>query len=326
MICTRIATIAALAAAAAMAAAPATSGQTRTATAATASWTPSKTPWGHPDLQGIWTGIESAAPSLAALVALATPVAPAGAAGPARPVSRNAGNTGAGPEHWYEGQPVVFSAQLKLVDPPDGKMPALTEAGKQRASERARRYNARPGSYNDFVPWDRCITRGVPGSMIPINYNNNYQFIQTPSSIVILYEMIHDARVIPLDGRARPTTNVRQWMGIPRGRWDGNSLVVETTHFTDRTRVIYGDGDHSDQLRLTERFTPVTAETMRYEFTVDDPATWSKPWTAVLPLKRGGKQDRLYEYACHEGNLSMRNMLNGARTEERAEQEAKSRP
>ena len=321
MICFRIATIAALAMAAAVAAAPTTSGQTPT----TANWTPPKTPWGHPDLQGIWTGIESKAPSLAALAALAGP--PRSTSGQAQAqASRNAGDTGAGPEHWYEGQPVVFSAQLKLVDPPDGKMPALTEQGKQRASERARRYNARPGSYDDFVPWDRCITRGVPGSMIPINYNNNYQFIQSPSSIVILYEMIHDARVIPLDGRARPTTNVRQWMGIPRGRWDGNTLVVETTHFTDKTRVIYGDGDHSDQLRLTERFTPVSADAMRYEFTVDDPGTWSKPWTAVLSLKRGGKQDRLYEYACHEGNLSMRNLLGGARTEESAEQEAKSRP
>ena len=321
----RIVAIVGFAVGVAVAAAPAISGQTRTAAATAASWTPSKTPWGHPDLQGIWTGIESKAPSLAALAALA------GAGGAARPttgaqVSRNAGDTGAGPEHWYEGQPVVFSAQLTLVDPPDGKMPPLTEEGKQRGSARARRYNARPGTYEDFVPWDRCITRGVPGSMIPINYNNNYQFIQTPTAIVILYEMIHDARVIPLDGRPRPTTNVRQWMGIPRGRWDGNSLVVETTHFTDRTRVIYGDGDHSEQLRLTERFTPISADAMRYEFTVDDPLTWSKPWTAVLPLTRGGKQDRLYEYACHEGNLSMRNMLSGARTEERTEQEAKPQP
>jgi hypothetical protein len=311
---------------AAVATAPATSGQTAPAAKTTASWTPAKTSWGHPDIQGVWTGIESKPPSFAALAALAAPVAPPAAGAPPRPVSRNAGNTGAGPEHWYEGQPVVFSAQLKLVDPPDGKLPALTDEGKQRASERARRYNARPGTYEDFVPWDRCITRGVPGSMIPINYNNNYQFIQTPSSVVILYEMIHDARVIPLDGRPRPTTNVRQWMGIPRGRWDGNSLVVETTHFTNKTRVIYGDGDHSEQLRLTERFTPVTADTMRYEFTVEDPGTWTKPWTAVLSLQRGGKQDRLYEYACHEGNLSMSNMLGGARTEERAEQEAKSRP
>jgi hypothetical protein len=212
---------------------------------------------------------------------------------------------------------------LKIVDPPDGKVPPLTPEGQKRASAQSSRFRGRPAGPEDFVPWDRCITRGVPGSMIPINYNNNYQFLQTPNSVVILYEMIHDARIIPIDGRPRPSASVRQWMGIPRGRWEGNSLVVETTNFTDKTRVIYGDGDHSEQLRLTERFTPVSADTMRYEFTVDDPGTWSRPWTAVLSLKRGETQDRLYEYACHEGNMSMRNMLSGARADERAEEAAK---
>jgi hypothetical protein len=159
--------------------------------------------------------------------------------------------------------------------------------------------------------------------MIPINYNNNYRILQTRDAIVIVYEMIHDARIIPLDGRARPSASVRQWMGIPRARWEGTSLVVETTNFTDRTRVIYLDGDHSEQLRVIERFTPVDADTMRYEFTVDDPRTWTRPWTAVLTLKRGNKDDRLYEYACHEGNMSLRNMLSGARAEEQAEAAAK---
>jgi hypothetical protein len=206
------------------------------------------------------------------------------------------------------------------VDPPDGKVPAMTTDGQQRAAAISTRGRGRPGSPLDMSPWDRCITRGVPGSMIPINYNNNYQFLQTPDSVVIIYEMIHDARIIPIKGQPPVSSGIRQWMGDPRGRWEGSSLVIETTNFTDKTRVIYGDGFHSEQLRLIERFTPIDATTMRYEFTVNDPATWSKPWTAVLTLKRGSNQDRLYEYACHEGNMSMSNMLSGARAEERAEE------
>jgi hypothetical protein len=269
-----------------------------------AGWKPPSTPWGHPDVQGVWKAAEN--PPDPKIVALTR------------------AGTGAGPEHWYEAQPLIFTSQLKIVDPPDGKLPSLTPDAQKRATAALSRvFTGRPGGPEDFVPWDRCITRGVPGSMIPINYNNNYQFLQTPNAVVILYEMIHDARIIPLDGRPRPSTGVRQWMGIPRGRWDGHSLVIETAHFTDKTRVIHGDGDHTEQLRLTERFTPVDARTMRYEFTVDDPATWLRPWTAVLTLKRGDKADRLYEYACHEGNLSLRNMLSGARTEERAEAAAK---
>ncbi len=290
----------------------AASGQT---VSTAASGTPRVTPWGHPDFQGVWKASESAQPP-------ARPSPPPGPA-TASTSSNRGGGTGAGPEHWYEAEPLVFTAQLKIVDPADGKVPALTPEGQKRARAQSMFTRGRPGGPEDFAVWDRCITRGVPGSMIPINYNNNYQFLQTPNSIVILYEMIHDARIIPLDGRPRPSASVRQWMGIPRGRWEGNSLVVETTNFTDKTRVIYGDGDHSDQLRLTERFTPVGTDTMRYEFTVDDPATWSRPWTAVLSLKRGDKQDRLFEYACHEGNMSLRNMLSGARAEERAEQAAK---
>jgi hypothetical protein len=281
---------------------------------------PSKTPWGHPDFQGIWVASEAAQPAPAP----APPPRPRPAAtGSAAAASPRGGDTGAGPEHWYEAQPLIMTTQLKLVDPPDGKVPALTPDGQQRATAASGRMRARPGSFLDFSPWDRCITRGVPGSMIPINYNNNYQFLQTRDTVVIMYEMIHDARIISLNGRPRIGGSIRQWMGDARGRWDGNSLVVETTNFTDKTRVIYGDGFHSDQLRLTERFTPVAADTMRYEFTVDDPATWTKPWTAVLTLKRGKAQDRLYEYACHEGNLAMHNMLSGARADEAAEDGAK---
>jgi hypothetical protein len=274
----------------------------------TAGWKPSLTSWGHPDLQGLWKAIESDQPP------------------PQPKPTTGGGGVGAGPEHWYEAQPIVFLGQLKIVDPPEGKIPPLTSEGQQRAKVRNSRYRARPGSYDDMVPWDRCITRGVPGSMIPINYNNNYQFFQTPDTVGIAYEMIHDVRIIPINSKPHLTANVRQWMGDSRGRWEGNSLVIETTNFTDKTRIIYGDGDHSEQLRLTERFTPVDATTMRYEFTVNDPGTWTKPWTAVLMLKRGAKTDQIYEYACHEGNYAMPNTLSGARAEERAEAAAKAKP
>jgi hypothetical protein len=301
------ATTAALVVTSAMLAPAAASGQSPSTTGG---WKPSVTLWGHPDLQGPWKANESAQP----------PPQPR----PATTSTSSGGRgVGAGPEHWYEAQPIVFLGQLKIVNPPDGKIPPLTPEGQQRAKARASVYRAPPGRAQDMVPWDRCITRGVPGSMIPINYNNNYQFLQTPDYVVIAYEMIHDVRIIPLNGRPHVSASVRQWMGDPRGRWEGNSLVVETTNFTDKTRIIYGDGDHSEQLRLTERFTQVDATTMRYEFTVDDPATWATPWTAVLVLTRGDKQDRIYEYACHEGNYAMPNTLSGTRAEERAEASAK---
>ena len=315
MVFSRIGATAALIVATTMFAPTAASGQ---APSTTKSWKPSLTPWGHPDFQGLWKANESAQPPPQPKPRPAATAPSSGRGG-----GGGGGGVGAGPEHWYEAQPIVMTSQLKIVDPPDGKVPPLTSDGQKRASARSGRYRGRPAGPEDMVTWDRCITRGVPGSMIPINYNNNYQFFQTPNSVVIAYEMIHDARIIPVDGRPHVSAGIRQWLGDPRGRWEGNSLVVETTNFTDKTRVIYGDGDHSEQLRLTERFTPVDADTMRYEFTVDDPATWTRPWTAVLLLKRGDEQDRIYEYACHEGNYAMTNSLSGARAEERAEASAK---
>jgi len=308
----RIGAAIAAAAIASVAIAPAIANAQTTAPAA-AGWTPPSTPWGQPDFQGVWKASESAEPQAPP----PPPPAPASSSG-----SNRGGGTGAGPEHWYEARPLVMTGQLKIVDPADGKVPALTPDGQKRAAAIMSQMRGRPGSPLDFSPWDRCITRGVPGSMIPINYNNNYQFLQTPDYVVIIYEMIHDARIIPVKGQPRLASGLPQWMGDPRGRWEGKSLVIETTNFTDKTRVIYGDGYHTEQLRLVERFTPVDASTMRYEFTVNDPGTWTKPWTAVLTLKRGERQDRLYEYACHEGNMSMRNMLSGARAEEQAEGQA----
>jgi hypothetical protein len=293
------------AAAAAVVLASAVAGAQSAPAGGQAGWTPTKTPWGHPDFQGVWKAIETTKP----------PAAPAPPPPPSGGQNRG-GGTGAGPEHWYEAEPLVFLRQLKILE---GGVPPLTPEGKKRASNRPGVMPQRPTGPEDFSPWDRCITRGVPGSMIPINYNNNYQFLQTPDYVVILYEMIHDVRAIPLNAKSQPPEGMRFWMGHPRGRWDGDTLVVETTRFTDKTRIIYGDGHHSERLRLTERFTPVDAQTMRYEFTVDDRGTWEKPFTAVLMLTRGGADDRIYEYACHEGNYGLANMLTGARAEDRAD-------
>ena len=288
-----------------LAVSPAVAGQTaapKPTSTATGAWTAPRTPWGDPDIQGIWSN--------ASTVPDAQPNRPRGS------------ETG-GPEHWYEARPIVFTAELPIVDPPDGKVPELLPSAAERAAALNKLRRRRTEAPQDRSPWDRCITRGVPGSMIPINYNNNYQFLQSPGYVVILYEMIHDARIIPI-GRPHLTGNIRQWMGDARGRWEGRTLVVETTNFTDKSQVIYGDGFHTQRLRITERFTPVDADTLQYQFTVEDPETWTKSWTAAIPLKRERGQHVILEYACHEGNYAMSNILSGARAEEREEKAGKA--
>ena len=152
--------------------------------------------------------------------------------------------------------------------------------------------------------------------MLPVGYNSNYQILQTPGYVVILSEMIHDVRVVPLDGRPHLPQNIRQWMGDSRGRWDGNTLVVDTTNFSNKTSF----RGSSENMHLVERFTRVDADTIDYQFTVDDPATWTRPWTAAVPMAK--TEDRLFEYACHEGNYAMTNILAGARAQEKAAAEA----
>ena len=175
-----------------------------------------------------------------------------------------------------------------------------------------------PASYTDFTNYDRCLTRGLVGSIVPVIYGNGTQIVQAPGVVVIRNEMIHEARVIPLDG-ARTRRGVRMWMGDSRGRFDGDTLVIETTNFTDRTGL-GGNGNgavHSENLRLVERLRRVDADTLRYEFTVNDPETYTQPWTVAFNLdSRPGYE--IYEYACHEGNYGLANMLSAARAEERA--------
>ena len=161
---------------------------------------------------------------------------------------------------------------------------------------------------------ERCILWPAAGPpMIPGGYNNNYQILQTPGYVVILIEMIHDVRIIPLDGRAHAPSSIRQWMGDSRGRWDGNTLVVTTTNFTDKTNF----RGSSENLRLVERFTRVDPGTINYQFTVDDPASFPRPWTAAIPMTK--TDGPIFEYACHEGNYGMTNLLSGARAEEQSQ-------
>jgi hypothetical protein len=162
--------------------------------------------------------------------------------------------------------------------------------------------------------YDRCITRGLPHVIFPTIYNNTSQIVQGPGFVAIRYEMIHDARIIPLDGRPQLSSTIRQYFGDSRGRWDGDTLIVEVTNFPTNTINYRGAGG---ALHLVEKFRRVDGQTVRYEVTVSDPATFARPWAAALSLKSGGLPD-VFEYACHEGNYAMRNILSGARAAERA--------
>jgi hypothetical protein len=226
-------------------------------------------------------------------------------------------------EVWYDrGDKIVGSKRTSLiVDPPDGRLPALTPEGQKKAELRATwQRNNQTGrteadSWEDRPLQERCIlglNAGPP--MTPGPYNNNVQLFQTPDYVVILTEMVHDARIVPMD--ERPHLNIRQWKGDSRGHWDGNSLVVETTNFRRETSLP-GSGANT---HLIERFTRTDANTLLYEFTVEDPTMWTRPWTAMIPMSKS--DDPLYEFACHEGNYAMASILAGARAQEKAEEEA----
>jgi hypothetical protein len=222
--------------------------------------------------------------------------------------------------HWLERPEVPSRATSLVVDPANGRLPELTAGGQQRLAERrGRRGRGLPASYTDFTNYDRCLTRGLVGSIVPVIYGNGTQIVQAPGVVVIRNEMIHEARVIPLDGGAHAGPGVRMWLGDSRGRFDGDTLVIETTNFTDRTGL-GGNGNgavHSENLTLIERLRRVDADTLRYEFTVNDPEVYVAPWTVTFALdSRPGYE--IYEYACHEGNYGLANMLSAARAEERA--------
>ena len=218
-------------------------------------------------------------------------------------------------EFWFSrGDAVVPTLRTSLIiDPPDGRIPALTPDGQQRAAARAERQRLHPADGpEDRSLAERCINWPVAGPpMIPGGYNNNYQIVQGPGYVTVVVEMIHDVRTIPTDGRPHLPATVRQWMGDPRGHWEGNTLVVDTTNFTDKTNF-RGSGEN---LHLIERFTRTGPNQLMYEFTVNDPASFTRPWTVQIPMAK--TDGPLFEYACHEGNYGMEGMLRGARQQER---------
>jgi hypothetical protein len=288
--------------------------------------TPRRTPWGDPDLQGLWTNVTITPLERPAELAGKPVLTEQEAAeyerrtNQARDADSRAGGTEADlgrayNQFWYDrGTKVVGNRRTSLiVDPPDGRVPPLTPEAQKRAEARvaARKRSPADGPEDRSLP-ERCIlwpTAGPP--MLPAGYNNNYQILQTPAYVVILIEMIHDVRVIPLDGRPHLPSAMRQWTGDSRGRWDGNTLVVTTTNFTDKTNF----RGASENLKLVERLTRVDAHTLNYEFTVEDPSSFTKPWAAAIPMTK--TDGPIYEYACHEGNYGMTNLLSGARAQEK---------
>ena len=230
----------------------------------------------------------------------------------------NADLKGAYNELWFDrGTRVVPTRRTSLVvDPPDGKVPPLTRAAQAAIEAREKIASLPPKGPEDLSPLVRCLvwqTAGPP--MIPTAYNNNYQIIQGPGYFAILTEMIHDVRIIPLDGRPHMPANIRQWLGDARGRWEGNTLVVDTTNFTDKTNFSGSD----ENLHVIERFTRTDENTILYEFTVDDPTAFTRVWKGEVPLTKA--PGPIYEYACHEGNYAMEDILKGARHQEQGQVE-----
>jgi len=208
-----------------------------------------------------------------------------------------------------------------IIDPPDGRIPAVTADGQKRQAERAaerKRMGATTDQVQNMPIGTRCIIMAGSGPpMMPAGYNSNYQIVQSPGYVMILTEMIHDVRIIPLDRRPQLPGNVRQWVGSSRGHWEGDTLVVETANFNGKNAF----QNSSEDMRVIERFTRLDADTIDYRFTIEDEKTWSRPWTALLPLK--SSTGPIFEHGCHEGNYGVRNTLAGARAEEQRAAAAK---
>jgi hypothetical protein len=316
----------------AMAIAAAAAGQTPTKTSSSKNWTPPRTPDGKPDLQGVWTNFTLTPLERPPELKDKAVFTPAEAAQYEKDVvQRNNADRRDGSAEadvgraynnfWYDrGTKVIPALRTSLiVDPPDGRIPPLTPAAQQRAAALAevRRLHPADGP-EDRSLTERCIlwpTVGPP--MLPGPYNNNYQIVQAPGYVMIVVEMIHDVRIIPTDGSPHLPSNIRLWTGDSRGHWEGNTLVVDTTNFTGKTNF-RGSGEN---LHLVERFTRAGPDMIRYEFTVEDPASFTRPWTAQVPMMK--MDGPLVEYACHEGNYAMSGILGGARADEKAKEGGK---
>jgi len=261
-------------------------------------WVPRTTPDGQPDLQGTWVNFDSTPfePAEATLSLFDNPVNP--------------------PTHWADhDSPMSPTRRSMVVDPPDGRVRIKKWAEEKRDYDLAHLEDAPQHE----TPWVRCITRGVPGGMLPAGYNNAYEIIQIPGYVIIAYEMIHDTRIIPIDGRPHVGPNIRLWNGDPRGRWEGSTLVVETTNFNDKGVIASSAAagrlrgiPHSDELHVVERFTRIGESVINYSATITDPKVYDTPWTVALPLNRD-ESYVMFEYSCHEGNLALPNALRAGR-------------
>ncbi|HVG72967.1 MAG TPA: hypothetical protein VM819_18780 [Vicinamibacterales bacterium] len=288
-------------------------------------WKAPRTPWGHPDISGTWTtddmrGIPmSRQPQYGTRQHLTDQEFAARAK--QRQNARAIDDARTGTFRNEEGSR-DFSYTSMVIDPPDGRVPPTTPAARARPRQGGS-FGVGPWEkIQDFSLYDRCITRGAIGSFMPAVYGNGARIMQTPNAVVITYEMIHDTRIIPLGPKPSLGSNIQLWMGDARGHWEGDTLVVESANFTDRTAV--GGAAHSTQLRLTERFTRIDPEMIDYEITVNDPLTFTRPWTMRLTITQQPDYE-IYEYACHEGNHSMRNVLLAERAWEKEAADAKAK-
>ena len=302
-----------------------------TAAEAAADWTLPRTGWGAPDLQGLWTNTTltpfERPPALGDKEFLTEEeVAEAEAnradlingAG-ARPASKTeaGGNVGAYNLHWMElGTRIVGSRRTSLViEPSTGRVPVRPEAEAKRKYDIAHIED----SWEHMSVWDRCITRGVPGGLMPAGYNNAHRILQTEDTVVIVSEMIHNVRIIPIDGRPHVDDSIRLWNGDSRGHWEGDTLVVETRNFGDKSWIATSGSQgrikgiqQTSNATVVERFTRVDEHTVDWRATIEDPEIYTAPWTVNIPLYYDAGYE-MYEYACHEGNWAVRNTLSAGR-------------
>jgi hypothetical protein len=303
-----------------------------TAVTSAQTWKPPRTPDGHPDMQGVWTNATitplERPKELGAKEVYTEEEAAQYRKKALEPQSVAAvGGTDAHYEFTQFGldrsqAQIAFSLRTSMIVGPDGRVPPLTPEAQQRNADRAARFRGHEfdGPETRTIQ-ERCLVWGNEGPpMLPAAYNNYLQIVQTPGYVMIMQEMIHDARVIPVDGRPHGAQPLRRWLGDSRGRWEGDTLVVDTTNYTDKTNL----RGSRDNLHVVERFTLIDPNTIRYQFTVDDPSTWTQPWSAELPFVRD--KGPIYEYACHEANYGMANNLKGARAKERAAEDAAKKP
>ena len=315
--------------------APAKAAAKPAARTADKAWTAKKTPWGDPDLQGVWNDATS------------TPLQrPAGKGETvsgeeanlfeeqlANDLSRDRRDGGAEVdvnraynEHWMDARRLKITNDRRtslIVDPPDGRLPPTVAISAERQKFRAERqaaaarFNAgMPNVATELSLPIRCITRTDSPPYLPTIYNNDFQIYQSPGYVVIAPEMIHSARIVPLDGRPHIGPTLKQWLGDTRGHFEGNTLVLETTNFRSEDGTVY-QGANPETYTITERFTRVADDTINYEFTINDPTTWTKPWTAVVPWTKIDPKEQMYEYMCHEDNFDIVHLLSGARAREK---------